>query len=184
VKKTKKSSATTSKKRALYNDKRKNDLEEHNDNLPSDLEEFVDLFRKPGSEKIPKPIKRLTRWFLENQDKMWINRTDDGHLELTYDRPQLIRKFASDDQSDNNLENARKKVQNFERCLNSVKPKLIVLESTHGKDVKRVGFFSPEIIFGSARTSIPKKVERQLIRREKRETRPAKRRQLAEEFDE
>lgn len=110
---------------------------------------------------------------------MWITRTIDGHLELTYDRPQLIRKFAMTEE----LDVARKTVQNFERCLHSVKPKLIVLESTHGKDLKRVGFHDPAEIFGTARTMVPQKVERQLVRREKRETRPVKRRMLEADFE-
>ena len=150
----------------------------------ADLEDFLELFKKPGSDKIPKPIVRLKEWYAENRDKMWIARTADGHLELTYDRPSLIRKFAqSSEAAENKLEVARKTVQNFERCLNSVKPKLIVLESTHGKNLKRVGFQAPEEIFGSARTSVPKKVERQQIRREKRETRPTKRRALEAEYE-
>ena len=62
------------------------------------------------SNKVPKPIKRLSRWYLDNQDKMWIKRTDDGHLELAYDRPQLIRKFASSETAENKLDAARKTV--------------------------------------------------------------------------
>ena len=160
------------------------------DDIPADLSEFVNLFKK-GSKKIPKPIKRLSKWYVENRDKMWIMRTEDGHLELTYDRPQLIRKMANsaENSGENKMELARKTVQNFERCLNSVKPKLIVLESTHGKDLKRVGFFEPVAIFGSARSVIPRKVERQEHRsRDKRNSsafasRPTKRRTLSDEFD-
>ena len=58
-------------------------------------------------------------------------------------------------------------------------------QSTHGKDVKRVGFFNPEEIFGSSRTVLPKKVERQQERRDKRDTlRPNKRRALHVDFEE
>jgi hypothetical protein len=155
--------------------------------MPPELQAFVNCFKRDGSDKvggcnwnpwvshlfvcfllakIPKPIKRLVEWFLDNRDKMWISRSADGHLELTYDRPQLIRFFTG--QFANHVETARKTVQNFERCLNSVKPKLIVLESTHGKDVKRIGFASPETIFGTERSSLSQKVERQLSRRAKK----------------
>lgn len=79
------------------------------------------------------------------------------------------------------LEAARKIVQNFERCLNTVKPKLVVLESTHGKDIKRVGFENPETLFGTPRSVVSKKMERALIRREKRQVRPLKRRHVGSE---
>ena len=105
---------------------------------------------------------------MENEDKMWICRSADNHLELTYDRPALI-KFIATRHEAVEMDVARKTVQNFERCLNSVKPKLIVLESTHGKDVKRIGFASPELIFGTERSVFTQKVERQLNRRAKKQ---------------
>ncbi len=148
---------------------RKKSREELDDiEIPDDLQEFVDCFKKSGSDKVPKPIKRLVEWYLENRDKMWICRSGDGHLELTYDRPQLIRHFTEKMDCASHVDIARKTVQNFERCLNSVKPKLIVLESTHGKDLKRIGFAAPETIFGTERSSLSQKVERQLSRRAKK----------------
>ncbi len=135
--------------------------------MPAELGEFVECFRRAGAGKVPKPIVRLVEWFQDNEDKMWIVRSSDNHLELTYDRPLLIRRLAERD-GGVHLQTARKIVQNFERCLNSVKPKLVVLESTHGKDIKRIGFAVPEVIFGSARTVASAKVERQLSRRAKK----------------
>ncbi len=136
-----------------------------NSDSRADLMDFVDCFKKTGSGKVPKPIVRLVEWFAEHEDKMWILRNADNHLELAYDRPQLIQCFTSSSE----LETARKTVQNFERCLNSVKPKLVVLESTHGKDIKRIGFAAPEVIFGTERTIVSQKVERQLSRRTKKQ---------------
>jgi hypothetical protein len=117
--------------------------------------EFIDVFKKK-EDKLPKTIKRLVSWFRDNLDKMWVVRTTDNHLELTYNRPRLIR------ESDPDLDAARKIVQNFERCLNAVTPKLIVLESTHGTEIKRIGFKTPETIFGSARSTLsPKELNAQ-----------------------
>jgi hypothetical protein len=131
----------------------------------ANLMDFVECFKKIGSGKVPKPIARLVEWFEMHDDKMWIVRNADNHLELAYDRPQLIQCFAGAGE----LDSARKTVQNFERCLNSVKPKLVVLESTHGKDVKRIGFAAPELIFGTQRTVVSQKVERQQSRRTKKQ---------------
>ncbi|MCE5294076.1 MAG: hypothetical protein LLF94_05625 [Chlamydiales bacterium] len=117
----------------------------------TDLRAFTALFMKPGKNKLPRPIRRLDTWVRDNQDEMWVQKTSKGHLELKYDRPQLIKKFARQTDGFRKIvgyENALRKVQNFERCLMSVKRKLVVLQTTHGSDkIKRIGFENPDSVF-------------------------------------
>ena len=117
----------------------------------TELREFTALFKRPGKHTLPKPIQKLDTWVRENQDEMSVQKTSKGHLELKYDRPQLIKKFARQTDAFRQIvgyENALRKVQNFERCLMSVKRKLVVLQTTHGSDkIKRIGFENPDSVF-------------------------------------
>ncbi|MCE5295192.1 MAG: hypothetical protein LLF94_11355 [Chlamydiales bacterium] len=117
----------------------------------TELREFTALFKRPGKHTLPKPIQKLDTWVRENQDEMWVQKTSKGHLELAYNRPELINKLASKTDEFGKIVGYREGlriVQNFERCLTSVTRKLIVLHTTHGSDkIKRIGFENPDSVF-------------------------------------
>lgn len=109
------------------------------------FEAFVELFRKLNG-KIAQPICNLMAWRKKYLAEIYVIKTDDNHLELCINRISLI----------NNHGVGRKRMQCFDRCLATVKPKLIVLQSTHShaNPIKRYGFQDPLTLFGSEKSSI------------------------------
>ncbi|MBA3756758.1 MAG: hypothetical protein H0X02_11225, partial [Nitrosomonas sp.] len=79
----------------------------------STFENFAELFRIVAKNKLPKPIINLVEWHRQYPEEIYVVRTADQHLELAFDRSALLT----------NHRIRLKVVQNFERCLMSVKPK-------------------------------------------------------------
>ncbi len=100
---------------------------------------------------MPRPVARLAELAEANPDHVWVSRNAENHLELAYERSELIRRLAESDDA-HQMAVAKKRVVNLERGLKMMSPKLKVLETTHGRrDVKRLGFASPELVFGTQR---------------------------------
>ena len=106
------------------------------------FDEFIELFRRPN-RKIPKTIRRLILWRHDYFLEIYVIKTPDNQLELCLDRVALLEDRQVD----------LKTLQSFERCLASVKPKLIVLASTHDRrnPIKRYGFHDIAIFGRSKR---------------------------------
>lgn len=111
----------------------------------TNLDTFCELFRKQNG-KLATPIINLIAWQQKYPAEIYVIKTTDEQLELCFDRVALL------DDHQVNL----KKLQLFERCLASVKPRLIVLQSTHNRvnTVKRYGLRDPAAGFGTIQSSI------------------------------
>lgn len=106
-----------------------------------DFDSFVNLFRKSNG-KIPITIQKLIVWHKLYPEYMYIARTRNDHLELHINRDAIMNDGVE-----------LKTLQNFERCLREVSPKLMVLQTTHSfkNPTKVYGFKDPMEIFGSDR---------------------------------
>ena len=94
------------------------------DELESQLKEdvfnsFIELFRKSNG-KLPQPIQNIINLNKTHPDKIYIVLNDKHYLELHIKRRLLIQ---------SGLE--LRELQNFERSLRNMKPRLTVIQSTH-----------------------------------------------------
>lgn len=110
----------------------------------TDFDAFCELFRKANS-KLAGPIINLIAWQQKYPAEIYVIRTADDHLELCVNRAAILDEHGA----------KLKTLQHFERCLASVKPKLVVLQSTHKRSnpIKRYGFRDTVKIFGTERST-------------------------------
>jgi len=132
------------------------ELLENDIHQDDEFDAFIDLFRKTNG-KISMTIRNLVILRDQFPEDITIVRSPNDHLELHINREALIY---------DGLE--LKVLQNFERCLRGVSPRLIVLQTTHScsNTVKIYGFKDPVNVFGSDRTLVTKK-ERKLRKKAK-----------------
>ena len=93
------------------------------------FQSFIDQFTdKKG--RMRKPIRRLVEW--RQKYGHFCIKVIGKHIILSYDRKAIMKQLHEND------EEARKIMQNFERCLMSVKPQLYTIQSTHGNEEKYI----------------------------------------------
>jgi hypothetical protein len=89
---------------------------------------FVELFRRHPDGRLPLPLRNLILWQQQYPDEIYVTRNSQTQeLELCIERVNLIQRH----------EIPLKVVQCFERCLMSVKPKMAVIQTTHGHPIKK-----------------------------------------------
>jgi hypothetical protein len=94
----------------------------------ADILKFAELFRRQRDNRLPVPIKNLLLWHQKYPDEIYVTKNSQTQeLELCIDRISLMKQHQV----------PLTVMQCFERCLLSVKPKMVVIQTTHGHDIKK-----------------------------------------------
>lgn len=94
----------------------------------ADILKFTELFRRQRDNRLPVPIKNLLLWNQKYPDEIYVTKNSQTQeLELCIDRISLMKRHQV----------PLTVMQCFERCLLSVKPKMVVIQTTHGHDIKK-----------------------------------------------